>query len=426
MVSQDPFLFSATVRENIAFGRPDATDEEVERGRAAAQAHEFIERLPEGYETVIGERGITLSGGQRQRIAIARALVDRPADPRSSTTRPRRSTRRPRRGSALGLREAMKGRTTIIIAHRLSTIALADEVVVLEHGRVAARGTHDRAARGERGLPRDPRARPARAASRVEREGRVKVWQRRRPSLTAERGAGDVGDWSWRRHAAPVALLGRLAPPVPAAHGARARDRCSSATARLARAAATSRSSRSTTASARAIFTTLAWIVGALPRRRRRRRSCSRGADLLHRLDGERMLADLRNHAVPPPPAALARLLRAEPAGRDRQPHHERRRGARPARHRRRHEPRPELAALVGTAVILFLLDWRLALATLVVVPPMAVGTASSAVRSTAPTAACASGSALVTATLAEDIAGMRVVQSFTREPRASARVPRA
>ncbi len=140
VISQDPFLFSATVRENIAFGVRDATDEQVLRAAQAAQAHEFVEELPQGYDTVIGERGITLSGGQRQRLAIARALV---IDPRililddatasvDATTEAKIRT---------GLAEAMRGRTTIIIAHRLSTIALADEVVVLDHGRIVARGT---------------------------------------------------------------------------------------------------------------------------------------------------------------------------------------------------------------------------------------------------------------------------------------------
>ena len=141
VIAQDPFLFSATVRENIAFGRPDATEEDVERAARHAQAHEFIAALPEGYDTVIGERGITLSGGQRQRVAIARALV---VDPRvlildDATASVDATTEAKIRE---GLREAMRGRTTIIIAHRLSTIALADEVVVLEHGRIAARGTH--------------------------------------------------------------------------------------------------------------------------------------------------------------------------------------------------------------------------------------------------------------------------------------------
>jgi ABC-type multidrug transport system fused ATPase/permease subunit len=140
IVSQDPFLFSTTVRENIAFGAPGATDEEVERAARMAQAHEFVERLPDGYDTVIGERGITLSGGQRQRIAIARAIL---MDPRvlvldDATASVDATTEAKIR---LGLREAMKGRTTLIIAHRLSTISLADELVVLDHGRVVARGT---------------------------------------------------------------------------------------------------------------------------------------------------------------------------------------------------------------------------------------------------------------------------------------------
>jgi ATP-binding cassette subfamily B protein len=142
IVSQDPFLFSATVRENIAFGAPDATDADVERAAQLAQAHEFIAALPDGYETVIGERGITLSGGQRQRVAIARALV---IDPRililDDATASVDATTEAR--IRIALREVMRGRTTIIIAHRLSTIALADELVVLDGGRIAARGTHE-------------------------------------------------------------------------------------------------------------------------------------------------------------------------------------------------------------------------------------------------------------------------------------------
>ncbi len=140
VISQDPFLFSATVRENIAFGAPDATDEQVVEAARAAQAHEFVEALPDGYETVIGERGITLSGGQRQRLAIARAIL---IDPRilvlDDATASVDATTEARIRE--GLAEVMKGRTTIIIAHRLSTIQLADEVVVLEHGRITARGT---------------------------------------------------------------------------------------------------------------------------------------------------------------------------------------------------------------------------------------------------------------------------------------------
>jgi ATP-binding cassette subfamily B protein len=140
IVAQDPFLFSATVRDNITFGAPEATDEDVVRAARLAQAHDFIEELPDGYDTVIGERGITLSGGQRQRIAIARALI---LDPRililDDATASVDATTEAR--IRLGLREAMKGRTTLIVAHRLSTVALADELVVLDRGRVAARGT---------------------------------------------------------------------------------------------------------------------------------------------------------------------------------------------------------------------------------------------------------------------------------------------
>ncbi len=142
VISQDPFLFSATVRENITFGAPGLDDSEIERIARLAQAHEFVERLPDGYDTVIGERGITLSGGQRQRLAIARALA---VDPRilildDATASVDASTEARIR---LGLREAMLNRTTLIIAHRLSTIALADEIVVLDDGRIVARGEHD-------------------------------------------------------------------------------------------------------------------------------------------------------------------------------------------------------------------------------------------------------------------------------------------
>ena len=140
VISQDPFLFSASVRDNIALGIPDAPHEAVEAAAHAAQAHEFILELPHGYETVIGERGITLSGGQRQRVAIARALL---IDPRilildDATASVDATTEAKIRA---GLAEVMRDRTTIIIAHRLSTIALADEIAVLDRGRIVARGT---------------------------------------------------------------------------------------------------------------------------------------------------------------------------------------------------------------------------------------------------------------------------------------------
>ena len=142
LVSDDPFLFSATVRENIAYARPDAPDEQIEDAARRADIHDFIAGLPEGYETVVGERGLTLSGGQRQRIAIARAIVK---DPRvlildDATSSVDASTEAEIKKA---LRELMRDRTTFIIGHRLSTVALADEIVVLERGRIAARGTHD-------------------------------------------------------------------------------------------------------------------------------------------------------------------------------------------------------------------------------------------------------------------------------------------
>jgi ATP-binding cassette subfamily B protein len=142
VVTDDPFLFSATIHDNIAYARADATRDEVVRAAEVAQAAGFIEKLPKGYDTLVGERGLTLSGGQRQRIAIARAVL---ADPRilvldDATSSVDASTEQEIKQA---LAEVMANRTTFVIAHRLSTIALADEIVVLEHGTVAAHGSHD-------------------------------------------------------------------------------------------------------------------------------------------------------------------------------------------------------------------------------------------------------------------------------------------
>ncbi len=142
IVNDDPFLFSATVHDNIAYARPDASREDVERAARAAQADGFIQAMPDGYDTLVGERGLTVSGGQRQRLAIARAIL---ADPRilildDATSSVDASTEQEIK---LALRELLAGRTTFVIAHRLSTIALADEIVVLDHGRISARGTHE-------------------------------------------------------------------------------------------------------------------------------------------------------------------------------------------------------------------------------------------------------------------------------------------
>ncbi len=140
-VSDESFLFSASVAENIAYPRSDAPREEIEAAARRAQAAGFIEDLPGGYDTVVGERGLTLSGGQRQRVAIARALL---ADPRILILDDATSSVDATTEGAIkaGLREVMEGRTTFIIAHRLSTVSLADEVIVMDGGRIVDRGTH--------------------------------------------------------------------------------------------------------------------------------------------------------------------------------------------------------------------------------------------------------------------------------------------
>jgi ATP-binding cassette subfamily B protein len=142
IVPQEGFLFSGTVRENIAFGRPDASDDEVEAAADAIGAGHFIRRLPGGFDAEIGERGVALSAGQRQLIAFARALL---AEPRILILDEATSNVdvRTERAIELGLERLLEGRTAIVIAHRLSTIRGADRIAVLEHGRVAESGTHD-------------------------------------------------------------------------------------------------------------------------------------------------------------------------------------------------------------------------------------------------------------------------------------------
>jgi ATP-binding cassette subfamily B protein len=141
IVFEDTFLFSDTVRNNIAYGRIDATDEQIEKAARLAHAHEFISGLAEGYDTIVGEQGFSLSGGQRQRIAIARAILMEPRililDDATSSVDARMEEE-----IRSALREVMQGRTTVIISHRLSTISLADQVVLVDEGRVEAVGTH--------------------------------------------------------------------------------------------------------------------------------------------------------------------------------------------------------------------------------------------------------------------------------------------
>ena len=142
VVLQDVFLFSGTIRENIAFGKPDATQEEVETAAKLAKAHDFITSFPEGYQTAVGERGITLSGGQKQRMAIARTLVTNPRilvlDDSLSFV-----DAKTEQDIQQALNSAMKGRTTFVIAQRLSTIKNAHRIVILENGKISEMGTHE-------------------------------------------------------------------------------------------------------------------------------------------------------------------------------------------------------------------------------------------------------------------------------------------
>ena len=142
LVMEDSFLFSDTVRANIAYGRPDATDAQIHAAARAAEADEFISELPQGYDTVVGEQGLTLSGGQRQRVALARALI---TDPRLLLLDDATSAIDPRLEAEIHatLSRVMRGRTTLLIAHRRSTLHLADRIAVLDNGQVADVGTHE-------------------------------------------------------------------------------------------------------------------------------------------------------------------------------------------------------------------------------------------------------------------------------------------
>jgi ATP-binding cassette subfamily B protein len=142
IVTQDNVVFSADAMENIRYGRLDASDDEVIAAARAAHAHEFLERLPDGYQTFLGERGVRLSGGQRQRIAIARALLKNPPllllDEATSAL-----DAQSERLVQQALESAMQGRTTLVIAHRLATVVRADRILVLDHGRIVEQGTHE-------------------------------------------------------------------------------------------------------------------------------------------------------------------------------------------------------------------------------------------------------------------------------------------
>nr|WP_083486368.1 ABC transporter ATP-binding protein [Alicyclobacillus ferrooxydans] len=153
VVFQEPFLFSTTIFSNIAYGSPNATMEDVRRAAEMADAAEFIERLPEGYYTLVGERGLGLSGGQKQRIALARAVLMNPSililDDATSAVDMETEFK-----IQQDLERVMKGRTTFIIAHRISSVKRADQILVIEHGRVVQRGTHDELLKESSGLYR--------------------------------------------------------------------------------------------------------------------------------------------------------------------------------------------------------------------------------------------------------------------------------
>jgi ABC-type multidrug transport system fused ATPase/permease subunit len=141
VVMQDNFLFDGTIRENIVFSKPDATDDEVRNAGRIAHCDEFVSRFEKGYDTIVGERGVKLSGGQRQRVAIARAIL---ADPRVLVLDEATSSLDSESESLIqdGLRSLRQGRTTFVIAHRLSTIMSANQILVLDAGRIVERGTH--------------------------------------------------------------------------------------------------------------------------------------------------------------------------------------------------------------------------------------------------------------------------------------------
>jgi ATP-binding cassette, subfamily B, bacterial MsbA len=150
-VSQQPYLFEGTIRDNLRYGRPGATDAEIEEAARQAHAHDFILAQPQGYDTPVGENGITLSGGQRQRLSIARALVrNAPILLLDEATSALDTESEALVQAALDT--AMRGRTVIVIAHRLSTIARADKIVVMQDGRVVEEGRHDELARREHGV----------------------------------------------------------------------------------------------------------------------------------------------------------------------------------------------------------------------------------------------------------------------------------
>ncbi|MGY0024177.1 ABC transporter ATP-binding protein [Streptomyces sp. cg35] len=218
LVPEDSFLFSDTVRANIAYGAPDATDEQIEAAVRAAQADRFIAELPEGYDTKVGEHGLTLSGGQRQRLALARAIL---TDPRLLVLDDATSAVDARVEHEIheALRGVMAGRTTLLIAHRRSTLGLADRIAVLDGGRLAAIGTHEELEAGSplyRRLLTDPDelggVSPGHAAPSAEQPEDTSVREELDAEFDAERGV-TPRLWTGDREPKDTALSGMPATP---------------------------------------------------------------------------------------------------------------------------------------------------------------------------------------------------------------------
>ncbi|MEU4951061.1 ABC transporter ATP-binding protein [Streptomyces lavendulae] len=230
LVPEDSFLFSDTIRANIAFGRPDASDEDVRAAARAAQAEGFVEALPAGFDTRVGEQGLTLSGGQRQRIALARAIL---TDPRLLLLDDATSAVDARVEHEIheALRAVMAGRTTLLIAHRRSTLALADRIAVLDHGRLADIGTHEELEhRSElyRRLLTDPDALGAASPSTpdapamaeferdIERDLELEAEIDSEPVNAKRRVADGVTPELWRREDSRGSATSPAAPGMPA------------------------------------------------------------------------------------------------------------------------------------------------------------------------------------------------------------------
>jgi len=183
IVPQDTVLFNDTIRYNIRYGRPDATDAEVEEAARLARIHDFIKSLPDGYDSMVGERGLKLSGGEKQRVAIARTILKNPPILLLDEATSALDTQTEKEIQA-SLREISANRTTLMIAHRLSTVVDADEIIVLEKGHIAERGSH---------------------AELLARNGQyTRMWERQREAVEAELKIAEAFGETDRPHLAPL------------------------------------------------------------------------------------------------------------------------------------------------------------------------------------------------------------------------------